>query len=446
MSAVNRRLAVLVLTTVMAGAACGVEPVTVPTPTGPSELGLSLELAATPDVISQDGVSTSQLGIRALGATGQPLSGVPLRVDVMVPTPGGLVVADYGTLSDRWPTTGADGRATVVYRAPPQPAPSATSDTVITLSVTPIGANFANAIPRVATVKLVRPGIIRPPTRMDPDFMFSPTSPREYDDIFFDASSSSDPDSHIVLYRWEFGDGRTGTGRQTVYAYELAGTYNATLIVSDAYGASKSKVKTVSVTGSAAPVARFTISPTTPRIGTTVVFNAAGSTASAGRRVVGYNWDLGDGTFVEGPAPTHVYTTPGTYSVVLVVTDDAGRKGVATSTITVDDLDAPVANFTVSPTDPVPGTTIVFNAAGSTVAFGRTILSYEWSFGHVVDGVTQTGTGAVVAHAFPSEGTYTVVLTVTDSAGRKGVKSLTLTVKTPTDAAPILESNWELRR
>jgi hypothetical protein len=42
--------------------------------------------------------------------------------------------------------------------------------------------------------------------------------------------------------------------------------------------------------------------------------------------VARYDWDFGDGTGAQngGPNPTHTYTTPGSYTVTLTVTDDAG--------------------------------------------------------------------------------------------------------------------------
>lgn len=437
MSGLNAHAIVVMLAAAVAGPACSVESVTIPGPFGPSELGLSLELTVSPDVISQDGVSTSRLNIVARGPNSQPVSGIPMRVDVLVPTDSGLVMADFGTLSDRWPSTGTDGRATVVYRAPPQPAATATSDTVITLQVTPVGSNHAGAVPRVVNVKLVRPGIIRAPTRMVPRFTYSPAGPREHDTIFFDAASSSDPDNHIVSYFWQFGDGSAGSGRQATHAYELAGTYGVTLTVTDAYGLSVSTpVTAVAVTTSAAPTAHFTLSPADPRIGTRVVFNAAASSPAPGRRIVDYSWDLGDNTFVQGAIVVHTYSVPGTYTVVLVVTDDGGRKGVVSQKVTVDDIDAPVASFTVSPTNPVPGTLVTFNAAASTVSFGRTIVSYEWDFG---DGSAK-GSGVMVTHTYLAEATYKVVLTVTDSAGRKSVTSGSVTVKVPSDAVVLTQS------
>lgn len=424
MSASNPFVCV-VLATALASSACGVEPATMPSPFGPAELALSLELAASPDVISQDGVSTSRVNIVARGPSGQPVSALALRVDVMVPTDAGMVVADFGSLSDRWPTTGADGRVAVVYRAPPHPPVTATSDVMVTIRATPIGANYASTVPRVVNVQLVRPGVIRPPTRMVPRFTHSPTTPREHDAIFFDASSSQDPDGQIASYFWQFGDGDIGAGRQTSHSYELAGNYGVTLTVTDSYGTSvTTAVTTIAVATSAAPTARFTMSPTNPQIGTRVSFNAAASTAALGRRLVAYNWDLGDDTDAEGMAVAHSYTSPGTYTVVLVVTDDGGRKGVIAQTVTVADLDSPVASFTVSPTDAPLGTVVVLNASPSTVAPGRTIVSYSWNFGDN----TPDQSGLVVTHVFEKPGTYTVVLTVMDSAGRKGVASTTVTI------------------
>ena len=442
MSALNTRAVVVVLAAALTGAACSVEGVTVPTPTGPSELGLSLQITATPDVISQDGVSTSRLTITAFGPNGLPLGGVPLRVDIMVPGENGPVVADYGTLSDKWPTTGSDGRAVVIYQAPPQPPPTVTSDTTVTLRVTPIGTNFASSVPRVVEVRLLRPGVIRPPTRMVPNFTFSPSNPREHDDIFFDASSSSDPDGAIVSYTWSFGDGDTGSGRQTTKSYDLAGTYNVVLTVTDAFGTSVSTAPRAIVIGTSAnPVARFTVSPTNPTVGVNVTFNAAASTATNPRRIVGYNWDLGDGTLKEGVVVSHTYQTPGSYTVTLIVTDDAGRRGVVSQTLTVADQNAPVASFTVSPSNPNPGTTVFFDAAASSVGGGRTIVSYVWTFG---DGGTASGVS--VSHAFATTGSYTVTLTVTDNTGRRGVRSATVTVSSFSDAAPLLDLVWEAIR
>jgi PKD repeat protein len=75
---------------------------------------------------------------------------------------------------------------------------------------------------------------------------------------------------------------------------------------------------------------------------------------------------------------------------------------------------APIAVVSALPTAGPAPLTVDFSAAGSTDPDG-TIAGYAWNFG---DGTT--GTGAETSHDYPSEGTYTVTLTVTDNGGATG--------------------------
>ena len=82
------------------------------------------------------------------------------------------------------------------------------------------------------------------------------------------------------------------------------------------------------VDASTAPSGDFVISPTSPVVGDTVLFNADSVQAAAGHTLVQYSWDFGDGspaaTRVDFQA-THAYTAVGTYNVSLTVIDDAGQ-------------------------------------------------------------------------------------------------------------------------
>ena len=93
---------------------CAMADTDAPPLQGPSELGLSVALAANPDVLSFDGASQSQIAIEARDANGQPVSGKALRAEIVVD--GTLV--DFGSLSARTLVTGSNGRATVTYTAP----------------------------------------------------------------------------------------------------------------------------------------------------------------------------------------------------------------------------------------------------------------------------------------------------------------------------------------
>lgn len=78
-----------------------------------------------------------------------------------------------------------------------------------------------------------------------PAFTFSAT-PKAGEPVEFDGSGSSD-DGTIATYYWEFGDGATGSGKTASHSYELAGTYDVTLWVTDNLGQQASVTQSVTV-------------------------------------------------------------------------------------------------------------------------------------------------------------------------------------------------------
>lgn len=71
----------------------------------------------------------------------------------------------------------------------------------------------------------------------------------------------------------------------------------------------------------------------TVNVGTTVAFDASGSTDNTG--IVSYDWDFGEGTNGKGEMITHEYKNVGTYIVALTVSDEAGNTGVTQIKITI---------------------------------------------------------------------------------------------------------------
>jgi PKD repeat protein len=312
---------------------CTLERSDVPPLAGPSELGLSLTMTATPDQIPQDGFATSVVEAVARDASGRRVVGVPIEVATFV----GNLRVDFGSLSTRRISTNRDGRAAVTYYAPPPPPATASDDVTVTVVMTPAGTNFANASGRSVLIRLLRPGLILPPNRPPTaELFFSPAAPREGDSVLFDGSRSTD-DGQIVSFVWSFGDGGTGTGSRAAHRYLIAGTYNVVLTVTDDRGARASTAPApVVVTAAADTVASFTLSPAEPAVGRLVTANASASKAVTGRTLTSFVWDFGDGSPTQSGATTlHTYGAAGTYVVVLTVTDNAGRKGTATQTLTV---------------------------------------------------------------------------------------------------------------
>lgn len=428
-----RKLAIATCLSLAVVSGCTTKETPTPPLAGPSELALRLALQSIPDSILQDGTSQAAVHIDATGADGRAVRALSLRIETEV----GGVPQDYGTLSARTVVTGEDGRARVVYTAPPRPAESIGGVVVVTFLVTPIGNDYRGEVPRTVDLRLVPPGVILPPNSPPTAaFTFSPSSPLPLQDVVFDASTSTDPDARdgegnalpcgaACTYKWDFGDGNTGSGIFSKHQYRTMGSYQVRLTVTDARGASTIAAQAVSVGAAAQPTASFTFSPSNPAAGQLIFFNAEASRPAAGRSIVSYDWDFGSGRTGSGVTTSKGYDTPATYVVTLSVTDDAGAKATAAQSVTVGSTGAlsPTAIFTFSPTSPNVNQTIFFNGSPSTAPAGRTITSYAWDFGN-----GSTAAGATPTHAFAAPGTFVVRLTVTDSAGRTGTAVQNVTV------------------
>lgn len=65
--------------------------------------------------------------------------------------------------------------------------------------------------------------------------------------VSFNGSASTDADGRIVSYDWNFGDNGTASGAQVMHAYAAAGTYTATLTVTDDTGLTAHSTATVTI-------------------------------------------------------------------------------------------------------------------------------------------------------------------------------------------------------
>src|SRR5439155_19002982 len=112
------------------------------------------------------------------------------------------------------------------------------------------------------------------------------------------------------------------------------------------------------------------------------------------------------------------FTTGGTFSVTLTVTNDRGLSASTTQTVTVGTADPFSGDWTFSPTTPIVSQSILFNASPVQSSAGHDVTQFNWDFG---DGATASG--AVTGHSFSLPGTYNVVLSVADDLGRRKVFS-----------------------
>jgi PKD repeat protein len=190
---------------------------------------------------------------------------------------------------------------------------------------------------------------------------------------------------------------------------------------------------------SAAYVAGFSGSPTNGPAPLTVQFTDLSSGAPSS-----WYWDFGDRLTDTTQNPSHVYTSPGAYSVRLTVTGSGGTDSNVQIGYIVVDSPTPVptettplpitAGFSGYPTTGTAPLTVLFTDAST-----GSPTSWKWDFG---DGSSNSIRNT--SHTYIDPGRYTVVLTAKGPGGTN-VKSLTnyITVAGPltTVATQIPESS-----
>jgi PKD repeat protein len=152
-------------------------------------------------------------------------------------------------------------------------------------------------------------------------------------------------------------------------------------------------------------------------------FDASGSTASAGSSIESYAWDFDDDGSYDSSSKidTWEYTTKGTHTIRLRVTDSLGVQAYDTTTVNVMNRE-PEATFTCSPLNATTDDDISFIDL-STDDDG-TIDTWNWSFGDGEFSEIQNPT-----HRYASGGEYTVALKVTDNDGDEDEFSLLIVVE-----------------
>jgi PKD repeat protein len=236
-----------------------------------------------------------------------------------------------------------------------------------------------------------------------------------------DVNPCPDTAGTLVSFVWNFGDGTGATGVSVAHAFALAKTYNVTLTVTNDRGLSSTVSKGISIGAGALPSASFVVSPTNPVVGQDVFVNGASTLAGVGHTITSFQWDFGDGSKKTGVTAAHDYGASGTFTITLTVTDEAGQIGVSSKTVTVG-TGAPTASFSCAHT-PAGSLSITCDGSASTAVGQSIVATYNWSFG---DG--SSGTGVVASRTYLNPATYVVTLTVTDSLGRSGVISQSVTV------------------
>jgi len=247
----------------------------------------------------------------------------------------------------------------------------------------------------------------------------------------FDASDSVD-DGRFGGYEWDFdadGTSEAVTTDPTVsYAFPEAGDYTVTVTAFDTYGNGDTASTNVSVQERDDPPTVVLEAPDTTDVNQSVTLDASGSTDDG--NITSYTWDVdGDGTddqTTQTPTLNHTYTTAGTYTPTVVVTDDAGQTQTESTTIDVLAPNQPPTAVLTLPESASEDEPVTLDATNSTD--DRGIESYRWDF----DGngtIDETTADATIDHVYAEPNEYTPTVTVVDTNGLETTANATITIQ-----------------
>lgn len=200
-----------------------------------------------------------------------------------------------------------------------------------------------------------------------------------------------------ATYNWNFGTGTPSTLQNPQHTFDNPGDYMITLSVTNSGGCNTSLQKPQYIHVHTPPDADFNVN-TICRVQDVANF----TTSIIGTGPYIYEWDYGDGTSWVGNNPSHAYSSPGNYSVKLIVTDANGCKDTVIKPLNVGMLNA---SFTHSV--PVCKDVTISFTNSSVAGF-----SYLWDFG---DGNTSTLTSPT--NIYTTAGVYSTTLIATDISG-----------------------------
>ncbi|GEM_PF-2108855 len=238
----------------------------------------------------------------------------------------------------------------------------------------------------------------------DANFTANKTSGKAPLIVQFTDLSTGSPTS----WAWDFQDDGTtdSTTQNPVFTYTDAGLYTVRLTATNA-GGSNAETRTNYISVAVAPpVPDFTANKTSGNYPLTVQFTdlSTGSPAT-------WDWDFQDDGVIDShdKNPVFTYSTPGNYSVRLMVGNAGGSDYLVREDYITVSYNAPVANFTANTMSGYVPLTVQFTDLSTGIP-----TSWAWDFEN--DGTTDS-TAKNPEYTYPTAGNYTVKLTVTNPSG-----------------------------
>ncbi len=260
-------------------------------------------------------------------------------------------------------------------------------------------------------------------------FTYEPHGAMEALPVNFSAMGSYDEDGSIVTYHWIFGDGAEADGMNVSHTYVNNGSYEAILTVVDNDGdLNQYSVMITVVEHNILPHALVSTNMTGEVYTYQLVYFNASSSYDEDGFLKWYQWNFGDGTQLGGNdkvAVSHYYVRNNTYTVTLTVIDDKSGQGVFEMPVTILNS-APIAYAGPDKTV-LTNSTMTFDATAvqqgqRSYDIDGTITNFTWT----CNGVTRYG--RIVSYFFPTNGVFTLSLTVRDDCNASSTDTAQITV------------------
>jgi PKD repeat protein len=250
--------------------------------------------------------------------------------------------------------------------------------------------------------------------------------------VHFNADTTIMQTDSIVTWSWNFGDGTPFSTDpvSTSHLYTTAGTYIATLTVTDHHGCINFVSHQVKV--NPLPIPQYSWS-SPACTGSQVLFTDQSSVpAGYTGYIARWFWNFGDGTtqniiIPTSPNVTHTFPT-GTLNFTVTLTTWTSDSCSAVVTHTVTLIPSPIANFTYSTTSCMDQA-VQFTDLSQTNG-GGSITQWHWNFGDPVSGLNNLSTIQNPMHTYIMAGSYTVTLIVQNSTGCADTIVSTVTINT----------------
>ncbi len=320
---------------------------------------------------------------------------------------------EFGDGSDTTVYFGGDPDVTHVY--------ANTNTFVVTLTVTNSDSCSNSSTHTVAT----EPG---------PIALFDYNSGCASGPVSFTDESTINGGGEIVTWLWDFGDpgsgaSNTSTLQNPVHLFSAPGDYTVLLMVANINGCEDTVSHTVTV--SEEPEVDFTWEANC--LTEETQFTVDESVTNVGE-VATWSWSFGDGGTSNLQNPTHTYEVAGTFDVILSIETTDGCFASVTHSVDINPL--PTANFAHTGPSCLNDTVYFSNLSSSTNGL---IETWVWDFGDGNEITINAPDNPNVEHMYTNEGTFDVVLTVTDAEGCEN----NVTKQVVIVSSPIADFNWE---